>query len=562
MSNFEKTNEDLVKELESLQNEYNSLKYDYLNEINQFKQAQISLLDNEQKFRSYIDFAPHGVFVADKNGYYIEVNSAACKITGFSYTELLSMNLIELVPLQSKLDGEIHFNKLLNEGFSSGETQFKRKNGTIGYWTIDAVKISEDRFLGFVVDITERKQSEAKIREKDLEFRKLSLHVPDLIFQFTKRVDGSYFVPIASEGIINIFGCLPEDVVDSFDAIAKVIHPDDSERVINDIELSASNLTPFTCEFRVILPEKGIQWIYSNSTPEKLQDGSITWYGFNTNITIRKNAEELLILQNIDLERQYEEFVQLNEVLKETNLDLEKAKLKAEESDRLKTAFLQNISHEVRTPLNGIIGFSNLLQLDNLSQIEIKDFTKIIQQSGKRLAETVDNILEMSKLETNQIMPNIKPIKINTFMNKLYDNFIDDAGIKGLIFKLNKDSNDNDFQFSSDETILNIILTNLLKNAIKFTYIGSVIFGYEINNGKIMFFVKDSGIGIPENKKNQIFRKFAQANLSITRGYEGAGLGLPISQGLVELLGGNIDIKSEVDKGSTFSFTLVNLNKL
>jgi signal transduction histidine kinase len=424
------------------------------------------------------------------------------------------------------------------------------------------VKISEDRFLGFVVDITERKQSEAKIREKDLEFRKLSLHVPDLIFQFTKRVDGSYFVPIASEGIINIFGCLPEDVVDSFDAIAKVIHPDDSERVINEIELSASNLTPFTCEFRVILPEKGIQWIYSNSTPEKLQDGSITWYGFNTNITIRKNAEELLILQNIDLERQYEEYVQLNEVLKETNLDLEKAKLKAEESDRLKTAFLQNISHEVRTPLNGIIGFSNLLQLDNLSQIEIKDFTKNIQQSGKRLAETVDNILEMSKLETNQIMPNIKPIKINTFMNKLYDNFIDDAGIKGLIFKLNKDSNDNDFQFSSDETILNIILTNLLKNAIKFTYIGSVIFGYEINNGKIMFFVKDSGIGIPENKKNQIFRKFAQANLSITRGYEGAGLGLPISQGLVELLGGNIDIKSEVDKGSTFSFTLVNLNKL
>ena len=197
-----------------------------------------------------------------------------------------------------------------------------------------------------------------------------------------------------------------------------------------------------------------------------------------------------------------------------------------------------------------------------MSQIEIKDFTKNIQQSGKRLAETVDNILEMSKLETNQIMPNIKPIKINTFMNKLYDNFIDDAGIKGLIFKLNKDSNDNDFQFSSDETILNIILTNLLKNAIKFTYIGSVIFGYEINNGKIMFFVKDSGIGIPENKKNQIFRKFAQANLSITRGYEGAGLGLPISQGLVELLGGNIDIKSEVDKGSTFSFTLVNLNKL
>ncbi len=122
------------------------------------------------------------------------------------------------------------------------------------------------------------------------EFRKLSKHLPDLIYQFTRRPDGSYFVPIASKGIENIFGCTPEDVKDNFDAIAKVIHPEDAERVINKIEYCALHLTEFEIEFRVCIPGKPIQWILSRSTPEKLPDGSITAYGFNANITEQKIA--------------------------------------------------------------------------------------------------------------------------------------------------------------------------------------------------------------------------------------------------------------------------------
>lgn len=124
------------------------------------------------------------------------------------------------------------------------------------------------------------------------EFRKLSKHLPDLIYQFTRRPDGSYFVPIASKGIENIFGCTPEDVKDSFDAIAKVIHPKDLERVINKIEYCATHLTKFEIEFRVCIPGKPTQWILSRSTPEKLPDGSIIAYGFNANITEQKNAAE------------------------------------------------------------------------------------------------------------------------------------------------------------------------------------------------------------------------------------------------------------------------------
>lgn len=156
---------------------------------------------------------------------------------------------------------------------------------------------------GAFQDISEKKMADEKSREKDLQFRKLSASVPDLIFQFTRKPDGSYCVPVASEGIKNIFGCSPEDVVDDFAPIAKVIFPEDSERVIHDIEYSAEHLTYFTCEFRVQIPGKPIQWIQSRSTPEKLPDGSITWYGFNADITYRKKAEQALLAKMDELER-------------------------------------------------------------------------------------------------------------------------------------------------------------------------------------------------------------------------------------------------------------------
>ena len=160
---------------------------------------------------------------------------------------------------------------------------------------------------GAFQDISEKKLSEAKVREKDLQFRKLSANVPDLIFQFTRKPDGTYCVPVASEGIKNIFGCSPEDVIDDFTPISNVLYPEDAERVIADIEYSANNLTQFTCEFRVLIPGRPIQWILSRSSPEKLPDGNITWFGFNTNITHRKEVEEALRVSENKFRKIYEE---------------------------------------------------------------------------------------------------------------------------------------------------------------------------------------------------------------------------------------------------------------
>lgn len=150
------------------------------------------------------------------------------------------------------------------------------------------------RMVGINYDVTLQKDLNDKIREKDLEFRKLSANVPDLIYQFTRKLDGSYCVPIASEGIRNIFGCSPQDVLEDFTPIARVIYPEDMERVIKEIEYSAKHVTPFSCEFRVQIPGKEIQWILSNSTPERLPDGSVTWYGFNVDITRMKMDEKAL----------------------------------------------------------------------------------------------------------------------------------------------------------------------------------------------------------------------------------------------------------------------------
>lgn len=160
---------------------------------------------------------------------------------------------------------------------------------------------------GAFQDISERKFVEEKSREKDRQFRKLSANVPDLIFQLTRKPDGSYCVPVASEGIKNIFGCSPEDVVDDFTPISKVIHPDDAEKVMAEIENSAKHLTHFTCEFRVQIPGGPVQWILSRSTPEKLPDGSITWYGFYADITQRKAFEDALSESEGKFRKIYEE---------------------------------------------------------------------------------------------------------------------------------------------------------------------------------------------------------------------------------------------------------------
>ncbi len=397
----------------------------------------------------------------------------------------------------------------------------------------------------FVIDITERKLAEEKIRQKDLQFRKLSANLPDLIFQFTRRPDGTYHVPIASEGIKNIFGCSPEDVIDDFAPIGNVIFPDDAEMVINAIEYSAEHLTYFTCEFRVQIPGKPIQWIFSRSSPEKLPDGSITWYGFNADITERKHVE----------------------------LELIAAKEHAEESDRLKSAFLANMSHEIRTPMNGILGFASLLKQPDLSGDEQQEFIGIIEKSGARMLNIINDIVDISKIEAGLMTLNIKESNINEQVEYMYTFFKPEVEAKGMKLFFNTTLLSKEAIISTDREKLYAVLTNLIKNAIKYSEKGIIEFGYNLVQTRhalspiadtdtrhalylLQFYVKDMGIGIPKDRQSAIFERFIQADISDTRAFQGAGLGLSISKAYLEMLGGEIWVESEEGEGSTFYFTL------
>ncbi len=239
--------------------------------------------------------------------------------------------------------------------------------------------------------------------------------------------------------------------------------------------------------------------------------------------------------------------------LKRSEKELIKAKEKAEESDRLKSAFLANMGHEIRTPMNGILGFSNLLREPGLGIEEKQNFINIIHQSGSRLLNTINDLIDISKIEAGQVKIEIQEIDIRQEILEQYNFFHKEASDKGLGITFKNKLGKNENIFGTDKKMICSIISNLIKNAIKYTKKGYVEIGAERANGEFVFYVKDTGIGIPDDRKMAIFDRFVQVDIGHTRAYEGAGLGLSITKAYVKILGGKINLDSELNKGSTFS---------
>jgi len=241
------------------------------------------------------------------------------------------------------------------------------------------------------------------------------------------------------------------------------------------------------------------------------------------------------------------------------------AKEKAEESDRLKSAFLANISHEIRTPMNGILGFAELLKIPQLAPEVQEHYIEVIEQSGNRMLNIINDIVDISKIEAGQMIIHLEKTNVNQLLKDLHVFFIPEAELKGIKLFVSTDLSDDNSNIHTDHTKLAQILTNLIKNALKFTRSGSIEFGYNstvetLNETSLQFFVKDTGAGIPKDQMEMIFERFRQGSVLLTRAYEGAGLGLSISKAFVEMLGGQIWVESELGKGSVFCFNLP-LNK-
>lgn len=262
--------------------------------------------------------------------------------------------------------------------------------------------------------------------------------------------------------------------------------------------------------------------------------------------------------QRLDYQRVLDEGLKANlkEIVEKKTKEYLAAKEKAEESDRLKSAFLANMSHEIRTPMNGILGFSALLKTPNLTGKEQQTYINVIEKSGTRMLNIIDDIVSISRIESGQMDVNIRELNINEQLEYIYNFFKPEFKHYNVSFSLRSPLPSNESIIQTDPEKVYAILTKLLKNAIKYCKDGAVEFGYNKKDEHLEFFVKDTGIGIPKDRQDAIFERFIQADITDKMALQGAGLGLSISKAYVEMLNGKIWVNSEEAVGSTFYFTL------
>ncbi len=464
------------------------------------------------------------VSITDMENKILFVNESFLKTYGYELNELIGENISIL---RSQSNKQSQLDEILSatiQGEWHGELMNRKKDGTEFpvYLSTTFIKVKENKVLGLIgvaSDITVRKKIENEI--------KFQANLLNNVGQAVIATDLHGIVIYWNNTAEKMYGWSLAEVIGQ--NIISLTPTQSTREQATEIMKKLSEGESWSGEFIVKRKDGSSFPALVTDTPILDANGKLTGIiGISSDITERKRAE----------------------------MELIEAKEKAEESDRLKTAFLNNVSHEIRTPMNAIVGFSGFLNDPDLKPNKRQEFTDIIIKSSDHLLAIIDDIMSIASIESGQEKIQKNEININLICDLIKDQFSSKANEKNVTLSLIPGLVDDEANIITDATKLTQILTNLIGNALKFTQKGYINYGYKVKDSHLEFYVEDSGMGIPLNMQEVIFNRFRQIETTATRNFGGSGLGLSISKAYVEMLGGKMWLTSEMGKGSVFYFTI------
>ncbi|MFB3764658.1 MAG: MEDS domain-containing protein [Methanotrichaceae archaeon] len=534
------------------------------------------LQESEERFRATFEQAAVGIEMLSLDGRFLRGNAMLNEILGYSQEELLDLNFADITHPDDLARELLLLDDLLARriGYYTIEKRYMCKDGQ-SVWvrvTSSLADTSDPYRISIIEDITDRKNIEEKLRNSERLYRAIGESIDYGVWVCAPDGRNIY----ASESFLKLVGQTQEQC--SNFGWGDVLHPDDAERTIAAWKECVKTGGFWDIEHRFRGVDGNWHDILARGVPVRNErDEIIYWAGINLDISRLKHAEKELRKTRDKLEQMVQERTAelsnakenlevINEELQveiseheKTEKELISAKEAAEAAAEAKAAFLANMSHELRTPLNAVIGFSSLLLDDNLTETQ-KEYIDSIRNGGQALLSIISDILELSKAEKDKISIECRPFSLKHCIEESLDLVAIQAEQKGLNMDYTIRHGTPDI-IISDHDRLRQVLVNLLSNAVKFTDIGdiSVSVSSKVNEGnkrQITFAVKDTGIGMPQDKMDRLFKPFTQLEYTMSRKRDGAGLGLAICKKHVELMGGEIWAESVEGRGSTFKFTI------
>ncbi len=532
-------------------------------DITERKRDQEKIRITKDTYESIFNSVSEAIYVLDENGYFIDVNRGAEIMYGFNREELIGKSPAEITaPGVNDLDLVMKTIQEVRETGISRSFEFwgQRKNSEIFPKDVNLNRgkyFGKDHIIATARDITERKRGDtARIIQYNIA-RSIhtSKNAADLLETIRQELGQlfdttNFFVARYNPEKDTLRQLIFCDEMDSFDEW------DANQSISGQVVKSGKT---------IFLRGDEVNNFSMHHNLEMLGTDSACWLGVP--VVMHNRPGGVMVIQHYTNPDAYStaDVALFEMIAHETGIFLEKqimiedlisAKEKAEESNRLKTAFMDNISHEVRTPLNGILGFGDVLMDETTDRKDKLEYYQFIKHSSERLMQTIADIMNISQLKAGTLKPNITDVQVKQVMHQCFEKTKTACATKNILVTMDLPEDLENLHLMTDQEIFELTMNHLLSNAEKFTQQGRITFGVKRDGGYARFYVKDTGQGIAPEKLEVIFEPFMQEDNSTTRGHEGSGLGLAIARGMAELLGGKIWVESEKIVGSTFFFTL------